>query len=227
MGPWGGFLTGLAENAEYVITTAVVGGAIALLAQSTVADLFDITGDPFWNSEPFWWAVFYIVFLAINISGVEATFRFTVGITVVAMGILIVFYVAALVSGEFSPDLVVQHRRRRWARRPTVTGSFLPFGISGIFKALPFAIWFYLAIEEVPLAAEESMDPRRDVPKGTIRGMHTLLLAQHRHPAAQLGRGRRRARDRRVRHPAVRRLQGDLRRQHRRRAARHDGPRSA
>ncbi|MGZ8603111.1 MAG: amino acid permease, partial [Actinomycetota bacterium] len=81
MGPWGGFLTGLAENAEYVITTAVVGGAIALLAQSTIADLFNIVGDPFWNSEPFWWAVFYIVFLAINISGVEATFRFTVGIT--------------------------------------------------------------------------------------------------------------------------------------------------
>jgi ethanolamine permease len=53
----------------------------------------------------------------------------------------------------------------------------LPFGISGIFKALPFAIWFYLAIEEVPLAAEESHDPRRDVPKGTIWGMHTLLIA--------------------------------------------------
>ena len=30
---------------------------------------------------------------------------------------------------------------------------------------------------EVPLAAEESMDPRRDVPKGTIWGMHTLLIA--------------------------------------------------
>ena len=175
MGPWGGFLTGLAENAEYVITTAVVGGAIALLAQSTIADLFNIVGDPFWNSEPFWWAVFYIVFLAINISGVEATFRFTVGITVVAMGILIVFYVAALVSGEFSPDLWF-NIADGGGEAPAGDGSFLPFGVSGIFKALPFAIWFYLAIEEVPLAAEESMDPRRDVPKGTIRGMHTLLL---------------------------------------------------
>ncbi len=175
MGPWGGFLTGLAENAEYVITTAVVGGAIALLAQSVVADLFNIVGDPFWNSEPFWWAVFYLVFLAINISGVEATFRFTVGITIVAMGILVVFYVSALVSGEFSPDLWF-NIADGGGEAPAGDGSFLPFGISGIFKALPFAIWFYLAIEEVPLAAEESMDPRRDVPKGTIRGMHTLLL---------------------------------------------------
>src|SRR5205814_1236516 len=56
-------------------------------------------------------------------------------------------------------------------------GSFFPFGISGIFKSLPFAIWFFLAIEEVPLAAEESMDPRRDVPRGATLAMHTLLIA--------------------------------------------------
>ncbi len=61
-------------------------------------------------------------------------------------------------------------------RSPDGGGPWLPFGISGIFKSLPFAIWFYLAIEEVPLAAEESMDPKRDVPKGTIWGMHTLLI---------------------------------------------------
>jgi ethanolamine permease len=171
MGPWGGFLTGLSENAEYVITTAVVNGAIALLAQATVADLFDITGDPWYNSEPFWWAIFYVVFLWINISGIEATMRFTIVITVLALGILVVFYVAALVSGKFDPDL--------WTNIVPDEGgsSFLPHGISGIFKALPFAIWFYLAIEEVPLAAEESMDPRRDIPKGTVRGMHTLLIA--------------------------------------------------
>src|SRR5213078_2003075 len=47
----------------------------------------------------------------------------------------------------------------------------------GIFKSLPFAIWFFLAIEEVPLAAEESMDPRRDVPRGATLAMHTLLIA--------------------------------------------------
>ncbi|MDH5225136.1 MAG: amino acid permease [Actinomycetota bacterium] len=177
MGPWGGFLTGLAENAEYVITTAVVGGAIALLAQSTLADLFDITGDPWWNSEPFWWAVFYIVFLAINITGIEATMRFTIAITVAALAILIFFYVSAIVAGKVDPSSWFNIPDGGGDPLPDGGGPFLPFGISGIFKALPFAIWFYLAIEEVPLAAEESMDPRRDVPKGTIRGMHTLLIA--------------------------------------------------
>jgi len=176
MGPWGGFLTGLAENAEYVITTAVVNGAIALLAAATVGDLFNITGDPWYNSEPFWWAVFYAVFLWINISGIEATMRFTVVITALALGILVIFYVSALVSGKFDPSLWFNIPEGGGEALAEGGGPFLPFGISGIFKALPFAIWFYLAIEEVPLAAEESMDPRRDVPKGTIWGMHTLLI---------------------------------------------------
>jgi len=177
MGPWGGFLTGLAENMEYVITPAVVVGAIGLLMQAIVVDLFNVVGDPWWNSEPVWWLLFYAVFVWVNIIGIEATMRFTVAITIVALAILGVFYVSALVSGKFDTSL--------WFNIPDGGGDalaggggpFLPFGISGVFKALPFAIWFYLAIEEVPLAAEESMDPKRDVPKGTIWGMHTLLIA--------------------------------------------------
>jgi ethanolamine permease len=54
--------------------------------------------------------------------------------------------------------------------------SFLPFGLVGIWAALPYAIWFFLAIEGVPLAAEESRDPERDMPKGLIAGMLALLI---------------------------------------------------
>ncbi|MGH2681316.1 MAG: amino acid permease [Actinomycetota bacterium] len=177
MGPWGGFTTGLAENMEYVITPAVVVGAIGLLMQELVVGFFDITGDPWWNSEPVWWFLFYALFVWVNIIGIEATMRFTVTITVLALGVLAIFYVSALVSGEFSIDLWFNIPDGGGEALASGGGPFLPFGISGIFKALPFAIWFYLAIEEVPLAAEESMDPRRDVPKGTILGMHTLLIA--------------------------------------------------
>jgi len=79
--------------------------------------------------------------------------------------------VSVLFSGKFNPSLLVNIE-------PTNgNSSFLPFGIAGIFPAIPFAIWFYLAIEEVPLAAEESMDPRRDVPRGSVLAMNTLLIA--------------------------------------------------
>ena len=79
MGPWGGFLTGLAENMEYVITPAVVVGAMGLLMQTIVVGLFDVGGHfarrwnvadiAWWNSLPFWWAIFYVIFVGSTSSG--------------------------------------------------------------------------------------------------------------------------------------------------------------
>src|ERR687887_354215 len=101
MGPWGGFITGLAENMEYVITPAVVVGGMGFLMQQIVVELFNISGRPWWNSEPLWWAVFYLIFVGLNIAGIETTMRFTVLINVAAMGILVFFFIAVLVSGKF------------------------------------------------------------------------------------------------------------------------------
>ncbi len=171
MGPWGGFITGLAENMEYVITPAVVVGAMGFLMHDIFVGLFDIAGQPWWNSPVTWWAVFYVIFVAINIVGIEATMRFTVVINILALGILAFFFISVLVSGKFDTSL--------WTNIIPDEGasSFLPHGISGIFPAIPFAIWFFLAIEELPLAAEESHDPKRDIPRATIWGMTTLLVA--------------------------------------------------
>src|SRR5438034_3194338 len=44
MGPWGGFLTGLAENMECVMPPAVVVGAMGLLMQQIVVGLFGAGG---------------------------------------------------------------------------------------------------------------------------------------------------------------------------------------
>ncbi len=186
MGPWGGFLTGLAENMEYVITPAVVVGAMGLLWQQVVVGLFNagghfdaagnVVGVAWWNSLPFWWAVFYILFVGINIIGIETTMRFTVTITVLSICVLLFFFLAAIFSGKLDFSLW-NNQSSAGTVIPGGGGPWLPFGMSGIFKSLPFAIWFFLAIEEVPLAAEESMDPRRDVPRGSVLAMHTLLIA--------------------------------------------------
>jgi len=48
-------------------------------------------------------------------------------------------------------------------------------GWKGSLAALPFALWLYLGIEQLPLAAEESHDPRRDMPKGILYGLMTLI----------------------------------------------------
>ncbi len=163
MGPWGGFITGVAENIEYVVTPVVVVYFASIYAQSVFNDLFG-----FELGLPWWWVIFYAIFVGLNIIGIEATMRFSVVIAVISLAVLAVFFVLAIPNFDASllTNIVAEEGGT----------SFLPFGVAGIFAALPFAIWFYLAIEELPLAAEESMDPKRDVPRGTMWGLWTLVI---------------------------------------------------
>ncbi len=170
MGPFGGFVTGLAENMEYVLTPAV----IVFFIGSYLGAIF---GTPDWF-QPIWWLLGYIVFVGLNIAGVETSFRFTVFITLVALGILVVFWVSAfplfdwnrmLLNIGLGPDGSL-------VELPEGGGPWLPLGVPGILYALPFAIWFYLAIEQLPLAAEEAHQPARDLPKGLVLGILTLIV---------------------------------------------------
>jgi len=163
MGPWGGFITGLAENMEYVITPAVVGFFASAYLNQIFIDLFEVD-----IHVMILMAILYVIFVGLNFVGIEATMRFAVFICLLSLAILAVFFIGAIPN--FDADLLTN------IEPEPGNSSFLPFGIGGIFKALPFAIWFYLAIEELPLAAEESLDPKRDIPKGTIYGLLTLVV---------------------------------------------------
>jgi ethanolamine permease len=160
MGPWGGFATGVAETIEYVVTPAVIVVGIGAYMNSITDDLLSFT-----LSQPVWWLIFYVIFVGLNFLGVETSFRFTVFICVLSLAILGVFFIGALTKLDFT----------RWAI-DTNAGRWFIDGVPGVFYALPFAIWFYLAIEELPLAAEESADPRHDIPRGTIWGLCTLIV---------------------------------------------------
>jgi ethanolamine permease len=158
MGPWGGFTTGVAETIEYVITPALIVVGIGGYMGSIINDLLG------WSiAGPVWWLIFYAIFVGLNFIGVETTFKFTVFICLLALGILLVFFVGAVPNVDFQQYAIGDQ-------------GWLPQGIEGIFFALPFAIWFFLAIEELPLAAEESLDPKRDIPRGTIYGLLTLIV---------------------------------------------------
>jgi ethanolamine permease len=162
MGPWGAYVTGLAENMEYVLTPAVIVVGIG----GYLGEIFG-TADAF---APAWWAGCYLVFLGLNIWGVELSFKFTVLITFLALGILVVFWIGAI--GHFDLETFALNIEPDEGASP-----WLPKGWRGVFGALPFAIWFYLAIEELPLAAEEAHDPKRDMPRGILYGLLTLVAA--------------------------------------------------
>jgi ethanolamine permease len=160
MGPWGAYVTGLAENMEYILTPAVIVVGIG-------SYLGAIFGTPD-SAEPLWWLAAYAIFVGLNIAGVETTFRFTVLITVLALGILVVFWIGALPHFDLQWALSVEPDPGR--------SLWLPRGPAGILSALPFAIWFFLAIEQLPLAAEEAHTPARDLPRGLLYGLLTLVL---------------------------------------------------
>ena len=164
LGPWGGFLTGLAASIEYILTPAVIVVGIGGYMGAVVNSLFGLN-----LPAPLWWLLFYVIFVGINIWGVAATFRVTVAATLLALAILLVFWVGAI--PHFHWDLALNI--------PPAAGQspWLPFGWGGMFYALPFAVWFFLAIEQVPLAAEEAQQPRRDLPKALLWGILTLLIA--------------------------------------------------
>jgi ethanolamine permease len=151
MGPWGGYITGLAENMEYILTPATIvvgiGGYLGAIFHTPKS----------W--EPVWWVVCYAVFVGLNIFGVALSFRFSIFIALAALIVLIVFWIGAIPHVDFA-RYAFDVPSRGW---------------KGALAALPFALWLYLGIEQLPLAAEESHDPRRDMPKGILYGLLTLI----------------------------------------------------
>lgn len=167
MGPWGGFLTGLAENVEYVLTPAV----IVFFIGSYIGGIFGTSP----AVAPLWWIGCYVVFVGLNVIGVELSFKVTLVVTLLALACLAVFWASALPQVDFA----------RWAldvgpdgsKLAEGNGPFLPLGFTGVLAAMPFAVWLFLAIEQLPLAAEESLAPQRDMPIGILAGMGTLLVS--------------------------------------------------
>jgi ethanolamine permease len=119
---------------------------------------------------PVWWAILYVAFIALNSLGASIGFRFALIVAIISMAVILFFAVASIATGsvDFGRLLDIE---------PTEGNSeFLPFGGIGILFALPFAIWFFLGIEELPLAAEEAHNPAKDIPKASVWGVITLAF---------------------------------------------------
>lgn len=163
MGPLGGFATGMAVLIEYAVAPAAIatfiGGYIEALG------LFGMT-----NSWPVY-LITYIVFIGIHMWGVGEALKLMFGVTAIAIVALVVTVFGLIPHFEPSNlfDIVPDGSAG--------SSAFMPFGISGTLAALVFGIWFFLAVEGVPLAAEESQDPKRDMPKGIITAVIFLVFS--------------------------------------------------
>ena len=160
LGPWGGYLTGTAILLEYAIAPA----AIAVFIGGYMNELFGFDGAGVYLA-------FYVVFIGIHLTGVGEALRIMMLITGLALVALLVFIIGML------PHFDVNNLFNSTVESSALGASgFLPSGYVGIWAAIPFAMWLFLAVEGVPLAAEEARDPATDMPKGIITAMLILLV---------------------------------------------------
>jgi ethanolamine permease len=145
-----GFIAGMAQNIEFIFAPPAIAFAIG-----AYFNLF------FPQISPIAIAVSaYIVFTALNVYGIKAAAVFELVITILAVGELLLFAGIALPRFELRN---LQH-------------NAFPNGWQGIFAAIPFAIWFFLAIEGVANVAEEAINPRRTMLLGFGSAILTLVL---------------------------------------------------
>ncbi len=145
-----GFLGGMAQNIEFIFAPPAIAFAIGaylnLFMPNVPIIAIAITG--------------YLIFTGLNIYGVKAAASFELIITVIAVIELLIFAGAALPSFE-------------WAN---LEKNALPHGYAGAFAAIPFAIWFFLAIEGVANVAEETVNPQRNILIGFGSAILTLVV---------------------------------------------------
>ena len=162
LGPWGGFATGTAILIEYAIAPAAIATFIGSYVESL--NLFGITDG--------WWVYLavYAIFIGIHLTGAGEALKAMFVITAIALVGLVIFAVSAI--GLFDAGNLTDIA----ATDAVGASNFLPFGAFGIWAAVPFAIWFFLAVEGVPLAAEEAREPEKNVPRGIIISMLILIV---------------------------------------------------
>ncbi|MFI9775366.1 ethanolamine permease [Streptomyces sp. NPDC051956] len=163
LGPWGGFLTGTAILIEYILAPAAISIFIGDYVESL--GLFGLT-----SGWPVYLACF-LIFIGIHLWGVGEALRFSFVVTGIAVAALLVFAVAAFTDFDASKLNDI----------PVDTGAFganswLPMGLLGIWAAFPFGMWFFLGVEGVPLAAEETKDPARTLPRAIRWSMAILVV---------------------------------------------------
>ncbi|MBG6246503.1 ethanolamine permease [Candidatus Symbiopectobacterium sp. 'North America'] len=156
-GPTGGFIAGFATLIEFVFAPPAISMAIGAYLNVQFPAL-----------DPKWVAVSaYLIFMGLNILGVGIAATFELLVTLLAIFELLVFMGVVAPGFEWA-----NFARGGWAGMD----SFSPVALSGIFAAIPFAIWFFFAIEGAAMAAEEAKDPKRTIPRAFVGGILTLSL---------------------------------------------------
>lgn len=159
-GPFWGFVCGTSVIIEYVLGAAATVVALSSYLKPLLPALPPLLI----------WFVAFVVFTAINIRGVGFALSVALYLALMAMMVLGVFYICTLIGGTFHLDLLFNI--------PPDPGQpqWLPKGLVGIFAAIPYAVWFFIGIEAIPLVAEETPNIPKSMPSAMTLGIFTLII---------------------------------------------------
>jgi len=145
-----GFIAGIAQMVEFIFAPPAIAFAIGAYFNAFFPQVPILTSA----------IAVYFIFTALNVYGIKAAASFEVIVTVLAVGELLLF--SGITLPKFHTENLVHNN--------------FPNGWSGVFAAIPFAIWFFLGIEGVANVAEETKNPQRDISKGFGWGIFTLVV---------------------------------------------------
>lgn len=145
-----GFFAGMAQNIEFIFAPPAIAAAIGAYFNIFFPQ-FDVILIAI---------VAYVLFTGLNIYGVKAAAMFELVVTIFAVVELLIFAGVSLPAFEME----------------NLTRNALPNGFVGAFAAIPFAIWFFLAIEGVANVAEEAKNPTRTIMIGFSSAIVTLVI---------------------------------------------------
>lgn len=171
-GAVGGFICGLGELLEYIL---IMGWGHFYLAQ-TFHNTLGLPSVPLGSFDLVDVAitlVYTAIVTALTIYSTEFALRYNLFIAIVAIVMLLVLVAGVIFTGKFDPQLLFTIQPNPEVKDAS---NFLPQGGLGLLGAIPYAVWFYLAIEAMPLTAEEAKDPVKDLPKAMITAMVLLLV---------------------------------------------------
>jgi len=151
MGKFWGYMNGVSCLIEFVFAPPAIALAVGGYIHNMMPAIPQMQAT----------VVAFLFFILVNYWGMKTSAQVELVVTVVALVGLVIYWVLAIPHFEMS----------RLMAQP-----LLPNGFEGVMAAVPFAIWFYLAIEGGAMAAEECVNPQKDISTGFLTGMATLMV---------------------------------------------------
>jgi ethanolamine permease len=149
IGPVGGFVAGFATLVDFVLAPPAIAMALGSYANFLNPAIPVLTTA----------IIAYVVFISINLFGMKESANFSLLVTTLSVAEILVFMV--LIFPAFKTE--------NFLANSSITAN-------GVFAGIPFAIWFFVAIEGVAMIAEEVKNPNKTIPKGYISAILTLVV---------------------------------------------------